>query len=94
MELMQYTEVGYWWGLVESDWIISFCLGGAYGILLGVGIALKRWWVPAFLVLFPLALAATSELLPPTDSITVRLFFMGVAALAVIGFVVWLARTH
>ncbi len=94
MDLMQYTEVGYWWGLVESDWIISFLVGGVYGILMGLGLGLKRWWVPVLLVLLPLVLAAASELLPATNNLTFRLFFLGVPALAVIAFTVWLARTH
>jgi len=94
MDLMQYTQFGYWWEMVESGWVISFCIGAVYGVLLGVGVALKRWWVPTFLVLFPLAVSAAGELLPPTDSLTFRLFFLGLVALAVIALTVWLARTH
>ena len=92
MDLIDYTDIRYLWELLDKKLILPFVFGITYGGLIGVGIALKKWWIPAILVLLPVVLAVASLLLPSVQNVTFRFFFLGVSALAVIGFAYWLSR--
>jgi len=92
MDWMQYTDARYWFDLLQTREIIAFGVGGAWGCLLGVAIALKKWWIPTILVLLPTALTFTSLMVPTPPNVTYRLFFLALPALASIAFAIWLFR--
>jgi len=92
MDWMELTDARYLYGLLSARTIMFFAAGAVYGGLLGIGLSLKQWWIPTILVLLPLVLSIVSLVVPTPPSVVYRLFFLGVPALAVIAFAVWLAR--
>jgi len=92
MDWIQYTDIRYLLDTLNPHLIPAFILGAVYGGVVGASIALKKWWIPAILMLLPAVLAITSLLLPALQNDIYRLFFLGVPAIAVIAFAYWLAR--
>ncbi len=90
MDFFEYTDIRFLVDSLHKWMVLPFLLGAVYGGLLGAGIAMKKWAIPAVLVLLPATLAVMSFFISGVHNATYRLFFLGVPALAVLAFAYWL----
>lgn len=91
MDIEYYTNFHQLVNSVDPKLIPPFILGIIYGGLVMTAVWRKWWWLAALIVLLPLLLYVASFLLPVGISVTYRVFFLGVVALAVIGLAYYLA---